>query len=278
MKHVSAVFILVISLILSGCGQDRYAIEKKYYYALKKANAIFKNPHSTPPNELQQAVERLLAFQKKYPNTKLALDAEFNVARLYMAKEEWLNARKQLNAMLQSYHKNDAICAQVYFFIGKTYEIEKKWETALSHYRKIMEKFPATPRGMEVPLYLIQYYKSKFEPDKMMDAARAAVVHYKDLGKKYPNSYLEYSCRSLVVNCYAVLKDWNNVAASIETIIEAYKEKAPMDAALFQLAFIYAKELKDTAKAKSVLERLVREYPKSKFLKAAKQVLQEKKE
>jgi len=278
MKQIFALFILTLSFFFFGCGEDRYAIEKRYYQALKKANAIFKNPHATPPNELQKAVEGLLAFQKKYPDTRLALDAEFNVARLYMAKEEWLNARKQLNAMLLTYHKNDAICAEVYFYIGKTYEIEKKWDIALSAYNKIIEKFPVTPRGMDLPVYLIQYYKSKFEPDKMMDAARAAAAHYKQLGQKYPNTYLEYSCRSLVTNCYVILKDWKNVAGSIEVIIEAYKDKAPMDAALFQLAFIYARELKDIAKAKNILERLVREYPKSKFLKAAKQALQEKKE
>lgn len=278
MKQVIPLYILVMIFLLSGCGEDRYAIEKRYYQALKKADSIFKNPHSTPPNELQQAVEGFRVFQKKFPNTRLALEAEFNIARLYMAKEEWLSARKQLNEMLSTYYKNDAICAEVYSFIGKTYELEKKWEIALSHYKKIMLKFSATPRGMSMPMYIIQYYKSKFEPDKMMDAARMAIVHYNELGQKYPGTYLEYSCRSLVTNCYVILKDWNNVALNVESIIESYKTKAPMDAALFQLAFIYARELKDTLKAKSTLERLIREYPKSKFLKAAKLALQEGKE
>ena len=278
MRKALFFLILAVSFLLTGCGEDRYSIEKRYYQALKKADIIFKNPHSTPPYELQQAVNGLSVFQKKYPNTKIALDAEFNIARLYMAKEEWIEARKQLNAMLSNYNKNEAICAEVYFVIGKTYELDKNWETALTHYEKIMSKFPATPRGMNIPIYLIQYYKSKFEPDKMMDAARMAIVHYTALSKKYPNTILEYSCRALVINCYAILKDWNNVAANIESSIDAYKAKAPMDTALFQLAFIYDKQLKDPAKTRATLERLIREYPKSKFIKAAKKVLEERKE
>ena len=44
---------------------------------------------------------------------------------------------------------------------------------------------------------------------------------------------------------------------------------------MLDMAFIYQRELKDKAKAKETLEALIKDYPKSKFLKPAKALLKE---
>jgi uncharacterized protein YqhQ len=58
MKRALALFgILIISAaLLAGCGNDQYSIEKQFWYAGKQADAIFANPHATPPNELQRVI------------------------------------------------------------------------------------------------------------------------------------------------------------------------------------------------------------------------------
>lgn len=273
MKRHFIFLLLSLGLLLSGCGRDQYAIEKQYYSALKQAEKIFKNPHATPPNELQRIVNTLSAFSKKYPKSNLAIDAEFNIARLYIVKEEYEKARLQLKKISNDYSAAKGICAEATFLTGNSYEIENKWESALSQYKKIIRDYPETPRGLDMPIYIIQHYKIKFQPDMMMDAARDAITHYNSLADKYPSSLLAFQSYSLTAECYLILKEWQNSINTYEKIMEKYKGKIAMDGILMKIATIYKRELNNDIKARETLERLLKEYPKSSFVNAAKSFL-----
>lgn len=265
---------LIISFIfIYGCAEDTYGIEKQYYSALKKAEQIFKNPHASPPNELKKVVDKLNGFALKYPKSNLAIDADFTIARLYVVKEDYAAARNYLTGIIKKYAQSQPVCSEAVFLIGNSYEIENKWDSALIQYKKIMHNYPRTIRGINIPIYIIQHYKIKFEPDKMTSAVKEAIGYYTELSEKYPGSLLEFRCRSLTAECFILLKDWQNAIQTIETIIVKFKDKIKMDGALMQIASIYNNGLKDDRKAKETLEKLIRDYPKSRLIGKANDML-----
>ena len=265
----------MIAAVLTGCANDEYAIERQYYQAQKQVGKIFKNPHASPPNELERVVNILSKFAEKHPQTNLAIDAEFNIARLYLVKEEYDLARTQLKTIVNKYSKSQAICAEAVFLMGNSYEIQDKWDLALEQYKKITQEYPITLRGLNTPVYISQHYKVKYQPDKMVAALQEAIGHYQALADKYPDSPVAYSVYNLIAQCYVELKDWQNVINSFNLIVDKYKDKIDVGGALIDTALIYNRELKDKVKAKEALERLIKDYPRSRLVTTAAVLLKE---
>ena len=273
MKKYSGIILCFFLLFLAGCGQDQYAIERQYYQAKKQAINVFKNPRSTPPNELKKIVNTFQNFALKYPKSNLAVDAQFSIASLYIATEEYEDARAQLNKMINMYPKFDEILATAVFLKGNSYEAQNNWNSALSQYKKLMQDHPLTQRGLSMPIYIAQHYKAKFQPDKMMEAYREAITHYDSLAGKHPGTPLALQLNTLSAQCYGELKDWQGAINTFNAILENYKGKVNMDGVLINMAMIYSRELKDNSKAKEALQKLINDYPKSKLVEPAKKLI-----
>ena len=268
---MAIVFGLLVALC--GCTNDQYSIEKEYWQVKKQAESIFRNPAATPPNELERVVKQLENFIAKNPKNILAIESEFAVARLYAAKDEFEASRKQLKNIMNKYSKSAVVCSEALFLIGNSYQAQDKWESALEQYKKVIADYPLTTRGLETPVYIAQYYKVKFQPDRMLSAFGEAIEHYRALAAKYPDSPLAYKAYTLIASCYSATKDWQNALATLNTITDKFKVKVRLDTILFDMVLIYKKELKDDLKAKETLERLIKEYPDSKFIKPAETLL-----
>jgi TolA-binding protein len=275
-KGILRVFVgLLLILAVLGCGSNQYAIERKFWQVQKQAEKIFNNPHASPPRELARIVNLLNDFTKNYPNTNLAVNAEFNIANLYMVKEEYDNARAQLQSIINKYRQSEPICAEATFLIGNSYQAHDKWDLALQQYKGIMQEYPRTPRGLDIPIYIAKYYEKKYQPDKMIAAYQDAIAHYKALSDKYPDSPFALNVDTLVGQCYIALKDWQNAINTFNGMLENYKGKTNLDAVMLDMAIIYQKGLKEKVKAKEILERLIQDYPKSKLTKTATAMLKE---
>jgi tetratricopeptide (TPR) repeat protein len=264
-------FILILALC--GCENDQYAIEREYWKVKKQADSIFKNPAGIPPNELERVVKQLDDFVAKNPNNVLAIESQFVVARLYAAKAEFENSRKRLKSIIAKYSKSAVVCSEAMFLAGNTYQVEDKWESALEQYNKLIADYPLTARGLETPVYIAQYYKAKLQPDKMLSAFGQAIDHYRSLAQKYPDSQLAFRAYTLIAACYNSTKDWQNSLKTLSEIIDKFKAKVRVDSVYWEMALIYKKELKDELKVKETVERLIKEYPDSKFIKPANLLL-----
>lgn len=269
---IIVLFSLFASLV--GCGSDQYAIEKRYWRVRKQAEKIFRNPHASPPKELEKVVGLLNDFIKKYPKSNLSLQAEFNISRLYIVKEEYEQARDYLRKLLDKY-RDSKIATEIIFLIGNSYELEDNWDSALNNYKKIMRDYPVTFRGLDIPIYIAQHYKVKFQPDKMIAAFKEAIAHYRALADKYPNLPVAYTADSLIAQSYIALKDWNNAIVSLNYVIDKHKDRFNVDRMLLEMSLIYIRELKNMAKAKEALERLIKDYPKSNLVNIATGLLKE---
>ena len=267
------IFILLLIFTLCGCADDQYQIEKKYWQAQRQADKVFNNPKATPPKQLERVVGILESFAKKYPKINLALDARFNIARLYMAKEQYPQARQELNNIITDYKKFNEVVSETIFMLGNSYELEGKWGQAQEQYQKIMQDYAATLRGMNTPLYIAEHYRIKYQPDKMVEAFRSAIAHYRTLAGMHQDTPMAYAAYQLSAQCYVALKEWQGALNAYADILEKFKGKTDLSGVLMNMAFIYDNELKDKIKAKEMLERLCSEYPSSRLTKSAQALL-----
>ena len=272
-RLVYSILVFCFATSLAGCANDQFAIEKKFWQLQKQAKKIADNPDVAPPRELEAAINKLEAFANKYPQNYLAIEAEFNIARLYLAKKEFDTARERLNAIIKKYIKSAVVGSEAAFLIGNSYELANNWGQALQQYKKLIQDYAATPKGLSLPIYIAQQYQTKYQLDKMLEAYQEAITHYRELALQYPDSSLAFNAHSLVAKCYIVIKDWQNAVNSLKEMIEKYKGKAALDGVLMNMAVIYDKELNDQVKAKEALEQLKKEYPQSRLVKAATALL-----
>lgn len=263
-----------LQLLLTGCINDQYATEREFWRAQKLAKKILINPHSSPPREVRNSVNVLNAFANKYPNNVLGLKAEFSIAQIYHATEEYEKSRMQLQAIMDRHKESKETTAKAIFLSGKTFEKENKWDLALQQYERIIQEYPLTITGFETPMYIANYYKTKHLPDKMLSWYQKAITHYKGIAQEHPNTFLSLNADSLVARCYVELKDWQNVIGTYDHILSTYIGKGNLDFIQLEKALIYKKELKDEAKAKEVLEQFIKDNPESKLVKIAQGILQ----
>ena len=272
MKKIYWVF-LFLSVLLFGCADDQYTIERKFWYTQKEAGKIFSNLEASPPNEVERVVKKLAGMAKQYPNTPLSVEAEFTIARLYIAKKEFQKGRVQLDAVIKKYRKAAQVCAEALFLIGNSYEIDENWDLALEHYNRLMREYALTKRGLSIPIYIAVHYKLKYQPDKMMAAYQEAIRHYRSLAQSKPDTQLAYMSYMLVAECYASMKDWQQVIATLDTMIKKFKDKINIAELQINKAIIYRDEVKDGDKARQILESVGKEYPKTKAAQMAQALL-----
>ncbi len=274
-KNYLVISLSLVIVFLSGCANDYYVIEKKYYRIKKEASKIYNNPFGSPPKELERAVGLFKNFSQKYPNNNLSLDAEFEIARLYAVKEEYGKARSQLKAIINKYPDAKSILVEAMFLTGNTYQAQDNWNAALEQYKKIMRQYPTTTKGLRMPMYIASYYKFKHQPDKMISAYQEAATHYKSLKSDKNNPLLNYILTGLSARCYIELKDWENALSTYNAMLDEHmgKTKLNMDTVLLEMAFIYSKELKQKDKAKEMLSLLLKHYPRSRYRNVTERLL-----
>lgn len=266
-------FLTILCLLINGCTQDQFSIEKEFWQIRKKSEKIFKNPASSPPNELTYIIGLYKNFIKKHSKNILTIESEFNIAKLYIVKEEHTKARIHLNNILRTYQKYPVICSEAIFLIGNSYQIQNKWISALEQYKKIIKTYPLTKRGFELPIYITAYYKSKLQPDKRIMAFNEAIAHYTVLANKYPKTPLALKCYEIITSCYLEMKKFPEAILTLETVLTKFAGKIQPEPILLNEALLYKNALKDTPKAIATLERIIKEYPKSKMVESIKTLI-----
>jgi TolA-binding protein len=264
---------VVLSFVLSGCGSDQYMIERDYWKVNKQAQAVFKNPVATPPKKIEHVVAVLNKFIAGHPKNVLAVRADFTIAKVYLAKGMYERARSHLKTMAKKYAVSAAIVSETIFLTGSSYQLQNNPDAAIAQYRAIISKYPLSPRGLQMPIYIAQVYASRHEPVNMQQAYKDAIVHYESLAQKDMKSALALRAYMLVAECYGGMKDWPQSIAALEKIIANFKDRASMDGVLMNIAIVYYRELQDKEKGKAVLSRLVKDYPASRYAKAAQELL-----
>jgi len=240
--------------------------------AHKLAQAVYKNPKGTPPFVLQKAVDAYREIIKAYPGSLFAVQAEFSIGHLYLVKGDFDKARDVYKNLTTDCDKKGNLCAEGYFAIGKSYELQGRWAEALLIYKKIMQEYPFSAKSLDLPLYIIRHYRAEKNEMGLKSAADQGVAYYLGLKTQERGQKGAHILQSLITRCYLESGMWQDALDSLERYVRDYPDRDPQEA-IFVKALLYARKLNDKQKAKEELERIVKDYPDSKLAPQAKTLL-----
>ena len=273
-RKISAVILACSILALAaGCESRSFQAERQMWKAHKKAEAIFKNPKGTPPFVLQNAIDAYKEIAKKYPDSLFSIQSQFSIGHLYLVMGNFDQARKVYKSMAVDCDKKGNLCAEAYYAIGKSYELQDNWADAELIYKKIMQEYPFSAKSLDLPIYIMLRYKNEKATSAMMRAGDEAIAYYRQLmtdprGKKGADIL-----HGFVTRVYLESGQWPQALDSLEQYVKAFPDKNPEEA-IYIKAVIDQRKLNDKDKARQELQRIVRDYPKSKLAPIAKTLLE----
>lgn len=263
--------LILAFIVISGCADDQYAIEKRYWHLRKRAENILQNPHGAPPAQFQNVILGLKEFMEAYPQLPQSIDAEFLAAKLYLAAGAYGKGRSALEELIVKFPSSQALCSEITYLIGTSYEKEKDWPKALEYYEKVISSYPDSREGMMLPMYIAQYYKRTLDDLKRQDAYRRAISHYRAITTANLGTATAFKADMLTAKAYAEIEDWKNALQILEMTIYEYKDTMNVEGALINKVLIYSRQLHDEIKAREALMELAEFYSESKFLKLSEQ-------
>ena len=263
--------IVFFAVGLLGCESRGFKAERQMWQANKLARAIYKNPKGSPSFQFKQAQDAFRAVIKKYPDSLFAIQAQFNIGNLYLAKDEFEKARQEYRKLVSDCDKKGNLCAQAIFAIGASYEAEGKWDVAYANYKKIMHDHPLSSKSMEMPIYILRHYKRVKDEEGVKRSVDEAVSHYIGL-KSRTDKKAGYALQAMVVRSYMEGGQWQDALDSLDKTIRDYPESNTAEA-IWIKALIYSSKLNDKVKAKEELRKIVQKYPNTKLAKQVEVII-----
>ncbi len=262
----------VLTLVSS---KGEYVAEKLFYKATKAYNKIQINPDVAPPKMLASVERDLKTVIKKYPKTKPAKVAYITLAEIYLKDKKYDESIKVLDAFISSEDKNIALLSRAYFLKGTAYEKQDKWDKALKEFTTLKDKYINTPLGLQVPIYIAQYYKRN---DKFAEAEKElnnAVVFYQNLEKENRGTILGYSSSSFLVQAYMGLEKYEEAGEVVKDTIINYPSQMTLVQQLPLIELIYIKTLNTPEKAIEIYKYIIGKTKDDKLIKFLENKIEE---
>jgi len=269
-RNYFLIFLFVVALC--GCESREFKAERQMWRAHKRAQAIYKNPKGTPPFQLAQVQKEYQKILDKYPKSLFSIQAQFSIGHLYLVMGDFERARSEYKKLNVDCDKRGNLCAEAIFAIGQSYELEEKWSQALIQYKSILSSFPFSSKSLDLPIYIIRHYQRTKDAAGVNRSCDEALSYYASLKSKTKAEKGDYILDSLIARSLIEAGRWQEAVDVLEKTVIRYPNMGP-DEALMLKAVIYKNKLKDSAKAREELQRILKDYPKSKLTKQAQAFL-----
>lgn len=267
-----AVIALVAVVCLVGCESREFKAERRMWRAHKLAQAIYKNPKGTPPFQLARAQDAYRAIIKQYPDSFFAIQAQFSIGHLYLVMSDFDKARAEYKKLTIDCDKKGNLCAEAEFAIGNSFELQKRWNDALSYYRKIMKSYPLSAKSLDLPIYIIRHYKRANDVESVKLFVDEGVAYYLDLKSKSQTEKGDYILQGLIVRVYMEAGQWQDAIDSLNKLIRDYPGQNAGEAYITK-ALVYYNKLNDKDKAREELREVIKLYPNSKLAAQTEAIL-----
>jgi len=252
--------ILFLALINTGCN-NQYMAERVLHRASKMAKKIIVSPDTISPFEFNKAVEAYKTVFTKYPNTWCAKRARLGLGSLYLAKEKYKTARDVFEETLRLYPDDRDICLESQFALGKSYENEGEWESALIEYKKLIKEYPNTKIGLSLPIYIAQHFEKEKNVIEVQKAYIGAVAFYNKVAEKNRNNLLGFRAENLLVRCYIKLEDWEKALDSLRDLAMHYPMARSVGLTLRMVGDVSINRLKQPQKAAEIFKMFLEKFP-----------------
>jgi tetratricopeptide (TPR) repeat protein len=260
--------VAAIAAFLVGCESRSFQAEREMFRAHKKAEAVYKNPKGTPPFQFQLVLDAFQDIIKKYPESLFGVQASFSIGHLFVIKGDFEKGREQYKTLAVDCDKKGNLCAEAYFAIGNSYELQQDWPAALAEYQRILRDFPLSSKSLDLPLYIVRHYRKVNDPENTKRFVDEAASYYLGLKSKAKTDKGMFILQNLVSRTYIEGAQWQDALDSLDKLMRDFPDSGP-DEALWVKALIYYNQLKDPLKAKQELQKIINDHPRSKLAKQA---------
>lgn len=269
MKSINK-YIFSLGVITSciGCGGYYYA-EKTYWHVNRKHGETIRTPAEATEKEFHQTINALKKVVSGYPAWKKSAEIQFRIGEMYIARKDFDNARKELMEVVMNFPEQQELCAHAQFLIGSLFEKQGDWKEALHNYEELIERYPNTTVGLQVPLYIAHYYQ-RHNLKKESERTYADATHkYTNLIEKNPYSKLVPVIQYFVTLAYGRQEKWNELVDTLQRMVDKYPDAEVAPVTLYRMAAIYRDVLHNPDKAKDLYNKIILKYPNSRLQKDA---------
>lgn len=245
-------------IILSIAGSNKeYAAEKLFYGVMSAGDKIASNPDVVPPkliNDIENKMKRLL---QKYPDTEVAKTANIKLVEFYIAYKKYDQALAQADKIIKKYEKNRGISSMAYFLKGVAYEKQDKWPSALKEYHIVRDNYRDTQLGMQMPIYIADYYSRKGRETQAQEAYGEAARFYENIEKENSKKALGYMASLFLIQTYIKADNFEIAAKVVEEALDKYYSQMVLAQLLPLVENIIVTKLKNPEKAVGIYKTIV---------------------
>jgi len=170
-------------VLVSGCAYyNTFFLAKKYYneaIQTEKKNTTGKlSPQAS--SSYDKSITQCAKILKRYEDSKWVDDALFLMGKAYFGKEQYGEARRYLNELVQN-HRDSPFVTEGRFWVARTWLADGDYDRARSEFGTLVAEKPDFPLSDQVLLYTAQ---SWFEEENYEEAIRT----YRQMLDRFPKS------------------------------------------------------------------------------------------
>jgi len=249
--------LIVIFLILSILGKDtEYDAEKLLFTAAKRYETILSNPDVIPPHIISSVESTLKKVMQNYPETKSAHKAYLRLMELYYADKKYDAAIAAADEVMQKYSYSTISVSKALFLKASCYKEKGEWNKALSELAILKRKYINTSLGLQVPIYIANYYKNKGDQQKAQKAFTEAISFYGNLKDNYTGTPLGYVSANILVQIHITLENYEEAGKVIKENVSDYPSTTTLAQQMAFVDLVFVKTLKRPEEALEIYERI----------------------
>ncbi len=236
------------------------------------------------PSDSKSTLELL---SQRYPDAPTLRRAELLLAQIFLAQDNFSEARETLNQMLTRPFLTPRLKADALLLLGQLAYYDADFETALKRFSEIESPREASNDALLQRLIILKGLGDTLKNPKALDALRRFALIEKQLAQQKNAVALESLKAWLSDFGGSILTDDalfkkadleetlapNRALETHEQLLNAYPKSYYADKSLFRLGKLSEQVLKNREKAIAYFERLIKEYPRSFLVKSAREEL-----
>ena len=226
--------------------------------------------YSRQIKDLQKAIDTYEDFVKRNPASKIIRHAEFQIARLYLIKEDFSKAIQLFEQIIEKYPKEIELCTDAELAIAACYEKQDNWEGVMRVYDEVKANYPQTPAALSIPLFISQHYLKENRHLEAEGMLKESISGSEKIIKENPNTAQAAQAQDFISLAYLSQQKWPKAIASLQTLVETYPKDPRASKSLFTMAVIYQKQLREPKKAIGIFEKFIEQYPGHELASLAK--------
>lgn len=261
MKEKLLILISVLMLAFGGLAMvspnETYIAEKLFYRAMRIDQKIARNPEIVPEGMIIAVERNLKKIIEEYPHNKMAKPARMGLAEFYLTHQKYVEAVTALEEIIGQYKDDLLMVSKARFLKGAVYEKQGEEENALREWTVLRgEKYTQTPWGLQVPLYIGNYYYQKENYPQAEKAYAEAVVFYKKLESENKGKPQGYTAANLLLRTYIQMKRYEEAGRTAERIVDTYNNRLTLLQQLPNIELLFVRIMRNPDKAIEIYNRI----------------------